>query len=205
MAGKSKYFQKRTEEEKAAVKAEPPVEAVEDSSMDPVTVSPAASHVAEKVFSHPADVAKELLGGRDVTTIAVDTPPDHFATFVSLKGRHHKITIKPLDNIILETKPGMGRLVSVPKSGKEAQFEEGMFTTSDPEIIASMLKIETGLTLDYDINPDDPTGFWERMGIVTLEEVRVTRIKERANPEDLHRIFTGRAHSAMGEPVTADA
>lgn len=182
---------------------------VEDSSMMPPGLPSPAPPPAEAVARgevggekiHPAALLREKIGVDVIATGGTPKPLDHYASFVSLKGLSHKITLKPIKDRTMEDATKVGRISFVPNSGLTVTFSEGLLYVSDPKVIEAMLAPEVGLGVDYDLDPKDPTGFWAKYGILEMEEERVLRIKSRVDNKEAQKIFRGALTVQAGQEV----
>ncbi len=150
---------------------------------------------------HPAALLRAKVGVEAIETGGDPKPLDHFATFVSLKGMSHRITLKPMTDRTMEDATKVGRISYVPNSGLKVTFAEGKLYVSDPTVIEALLDPKTGLGTDYDIDPTDPTGFWAKFGILEMEETRVMRVKARVDNEEAQKIYRGALTVEAGQQV----
>lgn len=132
-----------------------------------------------------------------------DAPIDTstFATFVSLRGSRHKIIVRPMDMLQVVSANVRGMAPSLrfdPKSGKTIPFIDGMYFTDNLDEIEALLDPENGFQSEYDIAPDDPTGFWERIGYVEAELVQ-TRVVKSRSAGDAVKIFKGSLTHEVGD------
>ena len=133
-----------------------------------------------------------------------ESKPEEFASFVSLRGKSHRITIKGREMIMVSSTglPGSTPRVGFdPKTGKEVRFEEGAYFTDNLEMVAELLKEEVGFGSDYDIDATDPTGFWEKHGLVIADVVPQRVIVSRRKNADALRIFNGTLNVSAAEEL----
>lgn len=187
----------------------PRTPSVEDNSMMPPSLPNPAPPPAEAVARgevrgdkiHPAALLREKIGVDVIATGGTPKPLDHYASFVSLKGLSHRITIKRMQDRTMEDATKVGRISFVPNSGLTVKFSEGLLYVSDVKVIEAMLAPEVGLGVDYDLDPKDPTGFWAKYGILEMEEERVLRIKSRVDNRVAQKIYRGALNVEAGNEV----
>jgi hypothetical protein len=105
-----------------------------------------------------------------------------YATFVAgpefgyAGGRNHTIQFKPREEHPEQPAGALApRLVETPGTGKRIKFSEGFYITKDQAEIDLLLN-HPRYSIDYGPNPDDPTGFWEKSGLVQVEHHRTTKV-----------------------------
>lgn len=130
-----------------------------------------------------------------------DAEGDDFATFVSLRGSEHKITIEPMKSELVAGVGGRAREQFDPRTGNTIVFADGEFQTDDVNLIKALLLEATGLGRDYDINWEDPTGFWTRHNVIELKPETVMRVAKRADRADALRIVAGAIGAADSLPT----
>lgn len=146
------------------------------------------------------DLIKKVVDDERAATAA---EANTFATFVSLRGSSHQIILNPMEmeTVTHANVRGMAPMMRfVPNSGKRVQFVDGLYVTDNMDEIEALLDTKFGFRSDYDIDENDPTGFWERIGVVTAEVVP-TRVITGRTAIDAVRVIKGSITTANAGDV----
>jgi len=160
---------------------------------------PSAPPVAPTEVSAPPppELTKSLRDnvGEKLGLVLDSLEPEAYATFRSLRGKSHQITHVGAENLMIKQPDGSMKAVPNPKSGLKSEFNEGYLVTANPVEIAALCQNEA-FDVEYTIDPEDPTGYWEALGIVEMEEVTVRTRKHQKSGAEAAAIVTGAMTSA---------
>lgn len=150
----------------------------------------------EKIKGIIGQIIEDAKSDREIDTST-------FATFVSMRGSRHQIILEPMEMLQVVAANIRGLAPSMrfnPKSGKKIPFIDGMYFTDNLDEIEALLNPDFGFMSEYDIAPDDPTGFWERIGYVQAEIVP-TRVVKTRSLGDAVQIFKGSLTHDAADPA----
>lgn len=174
---------------------------------------PARAKIVEMIANMPWDemTGRFVLGEYVVdpetkTKVIVPREPreDDYATFIIMgpAGVKHVVIINPTEYRLQSTGSGVPRNMPRAGSSVKGKFDDGACTTCDPNIWIGMMQASKGFGTEYTANPDDPTGFWERAGLLKKEQVEVTRVSQEVDPSAASKLVAG-ARNSRDRPIPA--
>ena len=162
---------------------------------DPAACKPLLQQLIESIHVDP-------MTGK--YTIPRDPVESDFATFVIMgpAGIKHRVTVNPTEYLLQAMQGGVPRNMPVTGTAITVKFDEGRYRTSDPNRWVGLLDTNKGFGLEFCADPDDPTHFWEAVGLLKKEKVVTTRVVREVNAVETAQIVKG-ARTTRDRPIPA--
>lgn len=125
-----------------------------------------------------------------------DVDPSSVATFKSLRGKTHQITLEASEMLRVKQADGTHKSIPDPLSGKTVSFEDWYRATSDVREILLLCK-NPAFDLEYTIDEEDPTGYWRKLGVVEFEAATVMVRKSYLRRKDAQEVVAGKLGHAQ--------